>query len=359
MADVEKIKINLAKNEEKLAKKVALLAKYENKKAKLSSEWEKLYNESFTDSMKKIYDLEENLSIYGKIIKYYGEKGYDIYDKLYTFTRDEDYWNPINQTKKGIKELERIIQSYKDKIAEEEKKVADRKASIESHTTCVNGKDVNVIIEFLNNWEVKVTNHLMNVFDKYVNEADEWYKTNISDTVEYKFEHVYYNTDRDELEKLWATSKYVKYYPTWKEYDIKGYSNRRTNPCYNEINNFLKDKNETYEAIFSTKTIEKYAKTLRKPNKETYEKNMRIAIAKEKDRKYDQLIDDVEHICGTIIDMTHIKVGVKGDLEGYVIGTNGEAELWTTGCGGFNENVVVNVKHGQCFHFRFYVRKRA
>lgn len=358
MADVEKMKINLAKNEEKLAKKIALLAKYENKKAKLSAEWEKLYGESFADSMKFVYSSEGNLSVWQKIRNHYGEKAYEIYDKLYSLTLEDDYWNPINQTKNGIKELERIVQSYKDKIAEEEKKVADRKASIESHTTCVNGKDVNVIIEFLNNWENKVTEHLMMVFDRYVNEADEWYKANISDTAEYKFEHVYYGTDRDEIERLWATSEYVKYYPTWKEYDLKGYSNRRENPCYNEINDILKSKYDTYEMIFSTKTIEKYAKTLHKPNRETYEKNMRTAIAKEKDRKYDQLIDDVEYICGTIIDMTHIKVGAKGDLEGYVIGTNGEAELWTTGCGGFNENVVVNVKHGQCFHFRFYVRKR-
>ena len=43
MADVEKMKINLAKNEGKLAKKVALLAKYESRKAKHSAEWEKLY----------------------------------------------------------------------------------------------------------------------------------------------------------------------------------------------------------------------------------------------------------------------------------------------------------------------------
>ena len=360
MADVEKMKINLTKNEEKLAKKVALLAKYENKKAKLSADWEKLTNQTYEETMEFINSKDEELSIGGKLDKYYSREVTQLYFDISTFYDYSRYsWNPIVRTQEGIDELKGIIKSYQDKIAEEEKKVADRKASIEAHTTSINGKDVNVIIEFLNNWENKVTANLMNVFDRYINEADEWFKANVSDTAEYKFEHVYYNTDRDELEKLWATSEYVKYYPTWKEYDLKGYNNRRENPCYNEINDFLKDKYDTYEMIFSPKTIEKYAKTLHKPNRETYEKNMRTAIAKEKDRKYDQLIDDVEHICGTIIDMTHIKVGVKGDLEGYVIGTNGEAELWTTGCGGFNENVVVNVKHGQCFHFRFYVRKRA
>ena len=356
MANIELMKTNLAKNEEKLAKKVALLGKYETKKAKLSAQWEKLYYESFSDSMNKIYSLEEDLSIYQKLIKYCGEKGYDIYDKLYSLTRDEDYWNPINQTKKGIKELEERCQKYRDSIAEEEKKNADRKASMESHTVSVNGKDVNVIVEFLNNWEKQVTEHLMKVFDVYVAESENWYNENVKSLAEYKFENTW-GIDRNELEELWAKSEYTKFYPTWVDYNRKGCSRR--DPCYNAITEVIDEAKETYESIFHPKTIEKYAKTRHKPNRETFETNMRKAIENEKNRKYDQLIDDVEHLVGKIIDMSHIKVGVKGDLEGYVVGTDGEAELWTKGCGGFNENVIVNVNHGQCFHFRFYVRKRA
>ena len=355
MADIEKMKINLAKNEEKLAKKVALLGKYESRKAKLSAEWEKLYGESFTDSMKKVYSLEENLSVYGKIIKYYGENAYDIYDKLYSLTRDEDYWNPINQTKKGIEELEERCQKYRDSIAEEEKKNADRKASMESNVVSVNGKDVNVIVEFLNKWEKQVTDHWMKVFDRYVAEANNWYNNNIKNTIEYK---VYYDYSSiiEEVEKLWKNSEYTEYYATYEEYR-KSHSYR--DECCKAIRNRLDELQEEYESIFSIKIIEKYAKTRHNPKKEVFEENMRKAIAKEKNRKYDQLIEDVEHICGKIIDMSNIKIGHKGDLEGYVIGTNGEAELWTTGCGGFNENVIVNVKHGQTFHFRFYIKKRA
>lgn len=357
MANIETMKINLAKNEEKLTKKVALLTKYETKKEKLSAQWEKLYHESFSDSMKKIYELEEdNLSVYGKLVKYYGEKSYDIYDKLYSLTRDEDYWNPINQTKKGIKELEERCQKYRDSIAEEEKKNADRKASMESHTVSVNGKDVNVIVEFLNKWEEKVTTNLMNIFDYYVAESENWYNENVKGLDEYKFEHTW-GIDTNELEELWAKSEYTKFYPTWVDYNRKGYSRR--DPCHNAIKEVLDEAKETYELMFHPKTIEKYAKTTHRPNRETFETNMRKAIENEKNRKYDQLIEDVEHIVGKIIDMSHIKVGVKGDLEGYVVGTDGEAELWTKGCGGFNENVIVNVNHGQCFHFRFYVRKRA
>ncbi len=360
MADVEKMKINLVKNEEKLAKKVALLAKYENKKAKLSAQWKKLTNEDYEVSIKSMDAKTDELSLYGKLEKYYSSEVAQLYFDISTFY-DYSKWtsNPIVNTQDGIKELEERCQKYRDSIAEEEKKVADRKASIESHSISVNGKDVNVIVEFLNNWEKEVTDHFMKVFDKYVNEAEVWWNENVASLDEYKFEHTQcYHADYDKLEGLWAKSKYVEFYPTWKEYEHKSYSNKRTNPCYNMINEVIDEAKEKYDVIFSPKTIEKYAKTLYNPKKEVYETNMRKAIAKEKDRKYDQLIMDVENICGKIIDMSHIKVGHKGDLEGYVVGDKAECELWTSGAGGFNTNVIVNVKHGQCFHFRFYVRKR-
>lgn len=355
MADIEKMKTNLAKNEEKLAKKKALFAKYESQKAKLSVQWKKLTNQTFEESMEYLNSKNDSdLSLWGKLNKYYNEEVAFLHDKISTFYDYSRYsWNPLVRTADGIAELEKTIQTYKDKIAEEEKKNADRKASIESHSISVNGKDVNVIIEFLNNWELKITDHLMKVFDFYVNESSKWFDANIKDTIEYKIDHSSF-TLREELENLWKDSEYTKFYPTYDAYSKAPYKNE----CYKAIHTVLNDLRETYESMFHTKTIERYAKTLYHPKKEVYEANMRKAIENEKNRKYDQLINDVEHICGKIIDMTHIKVGHLGDLEGYVIGTNGEAELWSTGCGGFNENVIVNVKHGQSFHFRFYVKKR-
>lgn len=355
MADVEKMKINLAKNEEKLAKKVALLAKYENKKAKLSTEWKKLYGESFVDSMKFVYSSEGNLSVWQKIRNHYGEKAYDIYDKLYSLTREDDYWNPINQTKSAIKELEERCQKYRDEIAKEEKKVADRKASIESHSVSVNGKDVNVIVEFLNNWEKEVTDYWMERFEYFEKEHKSYYKSVIESSIEYM---ITYNSweHTEQITEMWKNSPYVEFYPTYEEYKQNA---KYRDKCSEAIRSALHELGEEYESRFSIKQIEKWGKSKWNPNKETFETNMRKDIAKEKDRKYDQLIKDVEGIVGKIIDMSHIKIGVKKDLEGYVVGTDGEAELWTSGAGGFNTNVIVNVKHGQCFHFRFYVRKRA
>ena len=356
MADVEKMKINLVKNEEKLAKKVALLAKYENKKAKLSAQWKKLTNEDYEVSIKSMDAKTDELSLYGKLEKYYSSEVAQLYFDISTFY-DYSKWtsNPIVNTQDGIKELEQRCQKYRDSIAEEEKKVADRKASIELHSVSVNGKDVNVIVEFLNNWEKEVTDYWMKRFEYFEKEHESYYKSVIESSIEYmitcnSWEH------KEQITEMWKDSPYTEFYSTYEEY----YQNAKYHDkCSKAIRSALHELGEEYELIFSIRQIEKWGKSKWSPKKEVFEENMRKDIAKEKDRKYDQLIKDVEGICGKIIDMSHIKIGVKGDLEGYVVGDKAECELWTSGAGGFNTNVIVNVKHGQCFHFRFYVRKRA
>ena len=353
MADVEKMKINLAKNEEKLAKKVALLAKYESRKAKLSAQWIKLTNQTYEETMEFINSKDEELSIAGKLDKYYSREVTQLYFDISTFYDYSRYsWNPIVQTQNGIKELEERCQKYRDSIAEEEKKVADRKASIEEHSVSVNGKDVNVIIEFLNNWEKEVTDYWMKRFEYFEKEHESYYKSVIESSIEYMID---YNSweHKEQITEMWKDSPYVEFYSTYEEYK------KNANYYDKAIRSALDELEEEYESHFSIRVIEKWGKSKWSPKKEVFEENMRKDIAKEKDRKYDQLIKDVESIVGKIIDMSHIKVGVKGDLEGYVIGTNGEAELWTKGCGGFNTDVIVNVKHGQIFHFRFYVKRRA
>ena len=355
MADVEKMKINLAKNEEKLAKKVALLGKYEAKKAKLSAQWKKLTEEEYTESMKFIESKnDENLSIGGKIEKYYNREVLNLYFDISTFYDYSRYsWNPIVQTQNGIKELEERCQKYRDSIAEE-KKVADRKASIEANSISVNGKDVNVIVEFLNNWEKEVTDYWMKRFEYFENEHESYYNAVIKNSIEYM---ITYNSweHTEQIVEMWKDSPYVEFYPTYEEY--KQNANYR-DKCSEAIRSALRELEEEYESQFSIRVIEKWGKSKWNPNKETFETNMRKDISKEKDRKYDQLIKDVEGICGKIIDMSHIKIGYTKNLEGYVIGEKGECELWTSIAGGFNENVIVNVKHGQIAHFRFYVKRR-
>ena len=66
-------------------------------------------------------------------------------------------------------------------------------------------------------------------------------------------------------------------------------------------------------------------------------------LTKEWNRKYDFIIERTNEIVGKITDASNLKVGAKGDLNGYIIGTKGTAKVQTIGAGGYNI---------QCFHFR-------
>ena len=63
----------------------------------------------------------------------------------------------------------------------------------------------------------------------------------------------------------------------------------------------------------------------------------------EAERKYDFIIERTNAIVGEITDASGLKVGAKGDLNGYIKGTRGMAKVQTIGAGGYNI---------QCFHFR-------
>ena len=71
-------------------------------------------------------------------------------------------------------------------------------------------------------------------------------------------------------------------------------------------------------------------------------------LENEYNRKYDFIIERTNEIVKTITDASGLKVGSKGDLNGYIIGTNGTAKVQTIGAGGYNI---------QCFHFRTLVHR--
>lgn len=71
-------------------------------------------------------------------------------------------------------------------------------------------------------------------------------------------------------------------------------------------------------------------------------------LVAEANRKYDFIIERVNAICGTITDASGLRVGAKGDLNGYIKGERGTAKVETIGAGGYNI---------QCFHFRTLIHE--
>ena len=75
---------------------------------------------------------------------------------------------------------------------------------------------------------------------------------------------------------------------------------------------------------------------------------MRKDIAKEKIAKYDDLLNRIINITGTITDASGLYVGLKGDINGVVEGDKGAAEVRTIGAGGYNI---------QCYHYRTLIKR--
>lgn len=72
------------------------------------------------------------------------------------------------------------------------------------------------------------------------------------------------------------------------------------------------------------------------------------AMEDEKKAKLVDLIVRINKVVGTITDASFLRIGAKGDINGYVVGTEGRAKVETIGAGGYN---IV------CFHFRTLIHE--
>lgn len=71
-------------------------------------------------------------------------------------------------------------------------------------------------------------------------------------------------------------------------------------------------------------------------------------LDEEANRKYDFIIERTNAIVGKITDAGMLKIGAKGDLNGYIKGEKATAKVQTIGAGGYNI---------QCYHFRTLIHK--
>ncbi len=72
------------------------------------------------------------------------------------------------------------------------------------------------------------------------------------------------------------------------------------------------------------------------------------AMEEEKRAKLLDLIGRIMSTVGTITDAAALRIGPEGDINGYIVGTEGKAKIQTIGAGGYNI---------QCFHFRTLIHE--
>lgn len=83
-------------------------------------------------------------------------------------------------------------------------------------------------------------------------------------------------------------------------------------------------------------------------NEQEREEWLERTMEEEKRAKLLDLIGRIMSTVGTITDASALYIGPKGDINGYIVGTEGKAKIQTIGAGGYNI---------QCFHFRTLIHE--
>lgn len=83
-------------------------------------------------------------------------------------------------------------------------------------------------------------------------------------------------------------------------------------------------------------------------NEQEREEWLDRTMEEEKRAKLLDLIGRIMSTVGTITDASALYIGPEGDINGYIVGTEGKAKIQTIGAGGYNI---------QCFHFRTLIHE--
>lgn len=218
-----------------------------------------------------------------------------------------------------------------------EKSIAKYEADLKTTAEKDNSRDVKVILEFLEAWKNRVYDYYDEAITAYYEESSEVKKLYQNIKCSYDFSSDEYKA-YDEA-RLALRDKLYGYY------EKESFTNRWGRPDFREVK--VREGEYEYAKEYITR-FSKYSEAVQKLRKD---------LAEEAKRKYDFIIERVNAICGTITDASNLSIGAKQDLNGRIIGDRGTASVKTIGAGGYNEGEIVNVKHGQCFHFRTLIHK--
>ena len=169
-------------------------------------------------------------------------------------------------------------------------------------------RNVTVIIQFLDNWKARVRQHYIDAVPEYLEAKKEYaeYEHNYCELMNYKIPF----SDKEQRKQVREEEHQVR-----KAYETK----------WSWIMEYM----------------ERGELNLKKLDKE---------LEQEANRKYDFIIERTNAIVGQITDASNLSIGAKGDLNGFIIGTDGKAKVQTIGAGGYNI---------QCYHFRTLINSIA
>ncbi len=287
---------------------------------------------------------------------YYDYQNQPFYHELYWTACDiRDKESSINDNLKKLKAAQEGVKIWQEKLRLEEVKLQYIQDSVPR-----------VIKEFLNEWKSRVIEYYTKKAEEYPEALQEYQETR---------DKLYYECLVEIVNRLVEENKeeFIQKY-CWKSEDRfnriidtlnEGFKPNNNYEYINLIHFGYRDKNDPDEHPKYVRNEEQWkakfgdgffqAWLSRKFDPDWLDKQ----IEQEKNNKLIDLMTRVSKITGEIIDAQYLYIADDGNLNGYIIGKDGKAEVETIGAGGYNEHVILDSgRHGQCYHFRVLVKPK-
>lgn len=190
---------------------------------------------------------------------------------------------------------------------------------------------VNKIDEFNNSEKIEV---IWNFLQEWRKEAYQFYVDNV------KLYSELYNKEEEEYEKYKKSDEYQH---------MLNLVNRLG---YTSTYRIHRKWEEKYFAPITSLTMD--ITTNRASGKFNEEKLNKI-LDKDVEYKYNDFVNKIKEKAGEIQDVSGLKIAGNGIINGVVIGDKHTVKVETILAGGYNANVIVNVKRGQILHYRVLV----
>ena len=214
-------------------------------------------------------------------------------------------------TNSDLQDAQKSLDKYRTQLVQANEKEASR--------------NVPAITEFLNGWKARMTQYYTKGLTEYYNELSQVRK--LAD---------YHRTVR------WPSPEYdaakAEYEQASEQFHTHKYGEFKEFIYIDRYGRSHKDKRKVKEGMYEYLMPYHMERTLAEAQAKL-EKDLQA----EWERKYDFIIERTCAIVGKIVDASDLKVGAKGDLNGYIKGAKYIAKVQTIGAGGYNI---------QCFHFR-------
>ena len=210
--------------------------------------------------------------------------------------------NPYYYSERDKRYTTKDLEAAKEALA---KYQADLQTAQEKQAS----RNVTVIIEFLERWKANTTKFYLRAFEDYKVDLAAYYEED-SKYCDWWNRGGYRSPDRKEVEK--------------KHQDYRAAFMSKWSFMRPFVDRQLNREKRQYEEVLDEAKLKK-------------------TLDQEADAKYDFIIERTNAIVGKISDASGLKIGAKGDLNGFIIGERGKAKVQTIGAGGWNI---------QCFHFR-------